>query len=48
MPMAMWNYSVFTHLEFLKMVTFMVVQKEVIVQGVRADVGLAFMPNTDW
>lgn len=48
MPMAMWNYSVFTHLELLKMVTFMIVQKQVIIWGVKAAVGPAFMPNTDW
>lgn len=46
--MAMWNYSVFTHLELLKMVTFMIVQKQVIIWGVKAAVGPAFMPNTDW
>ena len=46
MPTAIWNYSVFTHLEFLKMVTFMVVPKKIIVRGVRPAIGPAFVPST--
>lgn len=43
--MELFSFHIFG---IFKMVTFMVIHKKVIIWGVRASFGPAFMPNADW